>query len=380
MIRIILTLVFFSTFFMLKSYAAEKVFEEDPNLILGEMANEILSIRAEYEIKEITILKRLDSINERLSIEIISDKKIDLLVEKDMLKDSLAELSDDEYAEVSKIRYIKGLQVLKILYEKILSLDHHFSSVYTLSEINKISNPNYYPEFQQVKELVRNKKNRKFNLDLGSILGSNPIASTAQTFINLLDIDLTSGEKKQELQKIECILDFTLNMHNELNTIYFETTYLQSGNQTLKDDIETLFLDYTKPIGYEQSLQECRSKDDWDSIRNKLDTYITQMSNSKGRDQFKQQVNIEFPIDRLLRFIESYNNFIDQGEQFYRKFKIILDSYENATQCQSQIPIEYIKLKNDMDLAIDKFNVAYKPIEINGSKMKEILYGLNEFE
>jgi hypothetical protein len=33
-----------------------------------------------------------------------------------------------------------------------------------------------------------------------------------------------------------------------------------------------------------------------------------------------------------------------------------------------------------MDIAIEKFNVAYKPIEINGSKMKEILYGLNEFE
>ncbi|MDR2206258.1 MAG: hypothetical protein LBE36_08920 [Flavobacteriaceae bacterium] len=24
--------------------------------------------------------------------------------------------------------------------------------------------------------------------------------------------------------------------------------------------------------------------------------------------------------------------------------------------------------------------IAYKPVEINGSKMKEILYGLNEFE
>jgi hypothetical protein len=33
-----------------------------------------------------------------------------------------------------------------------------------------------------------------------------------------------------------------------------------------------------------------------------------------------------------------------------------------------------------MDVATDKFNVAYKPVEINGSKMKEILYRLNEFE
>lgn len=380
MIRIILTFAIILTSFPCKSYAAEKVVEDDPNQIMLEMVNEIIIIRNSYEIEEKVILERLKEINKSLPNEVSLEGKVNLLLEKDLLRESLTKIEESEYAEVSKIRYIKGLQVLRILYEKILSLDHHFSSVYTLSEINKISNPNYYPEFQQVKELVRNKRNKKFNLDLGSILGSNPIASTAQTFINLLDIDLTSGEKKQELQKIECVLDFTLSMHNELNTIYFETTYLQSGNQTLKDDIETLFLDYTKPIGYEQSLQECRSKDDWDSVRFKLDKYLAKMSSSKGREHFKQQVNIEFPIDRLLRFIDGYNNFIDQGEQFYRKFKIILNSYENTTQCQSQIPIEFTKLKRDMDLAIDKFNIAYKPIEINGSKMKEILYGLNEFE
>ncbi len=371
----------FILFHFTSLFSAEKnPLEEDANKVVKEMIDEIQTIRNFYSSEERLIQKKISKINKSLSMEIPMDKKVDLLVEKDLLRESLKELNGLEYAEVSKIRYIKGLQVLRILYEKILSLDHHFSSVYTLSEINKISNPNNYPEFQQVKELVRNKKNKKLNLDLGNILGANPIASTAQTFINLLDIDLTSGEKKQELQKIECVLDFTLNMHNELNTIYFETTYLQSGNQTLKSDIEMLFVDYTKPIGYEQSLQECRSKDDWDGIRSKLDTYLNKMSAAKGRDQFKQQVNIEFPIDRLLRFIDEYNNFIDQGEQFYRKFKIILNSYENVTQCESQIPIEYTKLKNDMDLAIDKFNVAYKPVEINGSKMKEILYGLNEFE
>jgi len=296
------------------------------------------------------------------------------------MKDSFRKLEESEYTEVSKIRYIKGLQVLRILYENILGLDHHFASVYTFSEITKMSNPNNYPQFQQVKELVRNKKNKKFNLELGGLLAGNPITSTAQTLINMLDIDLTSGEKRKELENIECILDFTLSMNHELNTIYFETTYLQSGNQTLKNDIETLFVDYTKPIGYEQSLPECRSKDDWDEVRAKLDIYLKQIETAQGRDQFKKRVNIEFPIDRLLRFIDEYNNFIDQGEQFYRKFKIILNSYENADQCQSQLPLEYTKLKSDMDLAIEKFNVAYKPVEINGSKMKEILYGLNEFE
>ncbi|MBC8643597.1 hypothetical protein H9W95_04515 [Flavobacterium lindanitolerans] len=41
---------------------------------------------------------------------------------------------------------------------------------------------------------------------------------------------------------------------------------------------------------------------------------------------------------------------------------------------------EYKKLKDDIDVAISKFNMAYRPVEVNGSKMKEILYGINEFE
>lgn len=360
--------------------AAEKPYPDDPNVVLDELYDEVNLVRKQFSAKKSTLKNRISAIQIQLKTETNLETKVNLLIEKDSLKEVLQQTNQSEYNEISKIRYIKGLQVLKILYEKILGLDHHFAGVYTFSEINKMSNPNNYAEFQKVKELVRNKKNKKFNLDLGNLLTANPIAGATQTFINLLDLDLTGSEKRKELENIECILDFTLSMHNELNTVYFETTYLQSGNETLKTNIETLFTDYTKPIGYEKNLEECRTKDDWDTVRKKLDIYLKNMTATQGREQFKMQVDIEFPIDRLLRFIEEYNNFIDQGEQFYRKFKIILNSYANAEQCRSHIPVEYNKLKSDIDVAITKFNVAYKPVEVNGSKMKEILYGLNEYE
>ena len=123
-----------------------------------------------------------------------------------------------------------------------------------------------------------------------------------------------------------------------------------------------------------------RSNDDWESVRKKTDEYMAMVNQSSGTEQTKMHINIEFPIDRLMQFITQYNNFIDQGGKFYEKFKIILNSYENEAQCQTQLPLEYQKLKSDIDVAINKFNVAYKPVEINGSKMKEILYGINEYE
>jgi len=58
----------------------------------------------------------------------------------------------------------------------------------------------------------------------------------------------------------------------------------------------------------------------------------------------------------------------------------MLESYENEQQCATKIPLEYKKLKENIVVSIEKFNTAYKPVEINGSKMKEILYGINEYE
>jgi hypothetical protein len=148
----------------------------------------------------------------------------------------------------------------------------------------------------------------------------------------------------------------------------------------IKGDIEVLFRDYTKPIEYNTALEQCRSTDDWEAVRKKLSDYLAKLNTAKGIEQNKMYINIEFPIDRLMQFITQYNSFIDQGAKFYEKFKIILNSYENQQQCDTKLPLEYKKLKSDIDVAIDKFNIAYKPVEINGSKMKEILYGINEYD
>jgi hypothetical protein len=58
----------------------------------------------------------------------------------------------------------------------------------------------------------------------------------------------------------------------------------------------------------------------------------------------------------------------------------MLDSYQNEKQCATKIHQEYTKLKESIKVSIDEFNTAYKPLEINGSKMKQVLYGINEYD
>jgi hypothetical protein len=354
--------------------------EDNPNTIVAELIEQIKIINHKYELLIDDKEYQLKLVNNALKDAISTQQKVDLLVEKDFLKDEIKELQIEVNGELSKIRYLKGLQIIKILYEKVLSLDHHFASVRTLNEINKISNPNQYPEYEKLKDLVSAKKDKKNGFDLTSVLGTNTIVSVVQTFTNMLGSSLTKDEKEKELGNVDCILDFTLRMQNDLNTIYFETAFLQKSNDKMKLDIELLFKDYTKPISYVATLENCRSNDDWETVTQKMEDYLTKMKSATGTAQYKMQVNLEFPIDRLLQFITQYNNFIDQGGKFYEKFKIILNSYENEKQCETKLPTEYKKLKADIDVAIDKFNIAYKPVEVNGTKMKEILYGLNEFD
>lgn len=358
-------------------FSSEK---DNPNQLINELLVEIKLINSKYETLVNKKLEEIEKINQALLIAYSTEQKVDLLVEKDKLQFEIKKLQKDSAGEISKVRYLKGLQIIKILYEKVLSLDHHFASVRTLNEINKISNPNQYPEFEKLKDLINSKKDKNKSLDLTSILGTNMVVSVVQTFTNMLNSSLSKEEKEKELANVECILDFTLRMQNDLNTIYFETAFLQTSNDKIKQEIELLFKDYTKPIGYIATLENCRVNDDWENVTQKMEEYLTKMKTSTGTAQYKMQVNLEFPVDRLLQFINQYNNFIDQGGKFYEKFKIILNSYENEKQCETKLPLEYKKLKTDIDVAINKFNIAYKPVEINGTKMKEILYGLNEFD
>ena len=354
--------------------------ENNPNDILVELSQAVRAINTQYAIlfsvKEAQLLKLNCDLNSATNFQ----SKVDLLIQKDQIRDQIQQLQKSNANDVSKIRYLKGLQIIKILYEKVLSLDHHFASVRTFNEISKIANPNQYAEYSKLKELVAVKKDKKSGFELTTLLGANPITSVVQTFTGMLTSSLSKEEKEKELAKVECILDFTLRMQNDLNTIYFETAFLQNNNEKIKQDIEVLFKEYTKPIGYSASLENCRINDDWENLTQKMEDYLSKMKETSGSAQYKMQVNMDFPIDRLLQFISQYNNFINQGGKFYEKFSIILNSYENEKQCESKLPLEYKKLKADINVAIEKFNVAYKPVEINGSKMKEILYGLNEFD
>jgi hypothetical protein len=126
-------------------------------------------------------------------------------------------------------------------------------------------------------------------------------------------------------------------------------------------------------------LQDCRKEDDWETVYMLLDDYIVAMqkngdNNGNTQKVYNQQVNIIFSIDRLMQFMDKYSAFISSGEKYYQKFQTILNNYANEDICQSQLPHQFSDLKKDIEMSILKFNEAYNISELQGSKLKDLMY------
>lgn len=302
------------------------------------------------------------------------------LLEKSKTEAEMQKLISETELQVLRLRYRKSVEIIKMLYEKILSIDHHFSGLKAHQLIAKISNPHEYAEFKEIKTVLDERMKKKFGFGMPSIMESNPILAAVFSVVGLA---VTNGDdklKKDQLESINCILDFTVRMHQDLSLISFETGYLREANLTLKQTCETLFSDCGRQVGYTIPLQACREGDDWERLFALLDNYIVK-SNAATEDPIqmkKATANLQFSVDRVVHFIEKYADFVNQGNEYYKKFEKIASNYANEQACSKTLPDQFQQLKLDIQSTLEKFNTAYSMPEIQGSRLKDLLYGIPE--
>ncbi|NNL93489.1 MAG: hypothetical protein HKO66_14705 [Saprospiraceae bacterium] len=376
--KIIFTLILVSIFYDCHSNNFDDFIRKtiDEKCVLIKSRN-IVVHTIENEIKDLEVLLYQN--------QITLEKKVDVLIEILQLERSLKNAIATFDMKFVKFRYQKGIEILKMVYEKILSLDHHFGTLRSFQDIALMSNPNSYPEFVKIKENLKSNTKSKDPIRLPVFLDNNPLISMGYAVVSSFFGTGDKQKRQGEMEKISCLLDFTLSMQSDLKIIYYETDYLKLNNQELKGKCIQLFKDYTKVIGYKFSLDYCRDIDDWDNVISLLDETIRTLNNysdqpfSQEQKSIKHNINnLEFSIDRLLGFINEYSLFISQGEKYYHKFLSILKNYEHKDICISQLPTQYLELENEILQSIDKFETAYNVAELKGTKLRDLLYGSPE--
>lgn len=304
-----------------------------------------------------------------------------LLLEKTRAETQIRKLHTEAEIKLVRLRYRKSVEMLKILYEKILSMDHHFTSLRTNQQVLRMSNPHEYPEFKEVKTLLEERMKKKYGFALPAVMESNPYLSAVYSIVGLALGGADNRLQQTRLQRISCILDFTVRMHQDLNVVYYETEYLRDANLTLKKECETLFTECARQVGYAIPLANCRETDDWERLHALLDQYTDKAIQTAGTTPALQQrsyANLQFAVDRVVHFIETYCAFVAQGNAYYKKFAKIVSGYANEQTCTDALPESFHQLKNDIEITLEKFNSAYNLPEIQGSRLKDLLYGIGE--
>ena len=138
------------------------VHPEDPlEKCLKSLELEIRAVEKRYNIILYRFDKQLFRVKDDLYKKNSDRNTTQLLVKYLQISDSVDTIRKIRNADINKVRYIKGLEIIKILYEKTLALDHHFTTVSTLHDLQKISNPNNYQEFTLAKSAFLNNKDKK---------------------------------------------------------------------------------------------------------------------------------------------------------------------------------------------------------------------------
>ena len=123
--------VFFLAVFMRNAQAApvENSYDETVMALLTELSAAIETISATYDYKNRLLVLQLEEAKSNLRQSTKLSEQVLFLIVKDSLGEELKKNRQLEYSETAKVRFIKGLQIINHLYEKTLSLDHHFASV-----------------------------------------------------------------------------------------------------------------------------------------------------------------------------------------------------------------------------------------------------------
>ncbi len=322
----------------------------------------------------ILVILAFGSTSEEGQIDKITSERIENFFQN-YLKDQ------QDLIEIRRGRYQDGIDIVKTLYEKLLDLDHHYASQSMTQEIETISNPLSYAEFNANLENIKNSIKSKKSVDLPQSLEHNPFISLGYTLISSLFGNSSTKERTETISRVSCILDMTIQLHSDLKLIYHETEVMKNSCSALLLECEKLFSQIVSTVDFDQDIKECRKNDGWEELQYKLDEYFEARINtinphaSYGKESLKDDVDIDFSINRITYFLERYEEFIIESESQYQKFRDIILRYEAQSLCTENLPKEYQALKSDIESVASKFKNAYKLSELKGSKLKTMLYG-----
>ncbi len=294
------------------------------------------------------------------------------------------ENGSDEELVLTVRSYRRGIDLLRLLYEKALSLEYHFASLQLDHRIEQLSNPMNFEDFRKSVSQLESLNKSSVKVKMPELLLENPQSSVFYVMNLAMNAKGAPEQRQQILDSMACLLNYIMNMQSDLDDLYYENKLLYLRTTDLRQRCEKLFADYTAAVDYDKPLSECRASDDWDE----LDAYISRKAEEIGAGMdapkaavreaaYRKLINFAFSVNRLVDYLDFYDEVLNSGRHMYRECELILQHLTKVKTCSASTPEELRRLQYEISEAIERFDRAYETVELKGSRLKDILYGFD---
>jgi hypothetical protein len=241
-----------------------------------------------------------------------------------------AETLESDEVQLSFRRYRKGISLMRTLYEKLLALDHHFSGA---------------------------------NTDWNWQRPVRAIASTG-------DLTPLQGENQRE-ELVELMY----------RQVYREMMYLRIRNESLLQDCKHLFVQYTSVVDYHTNLELTRGTDNWEALEAQIDLLEQNWGQAFDKDpnsQWRKHIDIEFSVDRVLDFLNRYLDHVRDCRMHFQALEKWAIQERQYHSVDPHLQEDWKWLERQVRQALLRFESAYALPEIEGSRLKDLLYGFSD--
>lgn len=348
---------------------------------LLDFSNQIQGIESKFDERERQLRENIDILNQELE-GLKGDKtnlknlvlRIEALEKKQTNFQRINEESRNKEVELTQVRYVAGLLVIKDMIEFLYTLRSQYSGLDFQQSYLNLSNPNSYPSYKNNMDHLK-RKLAKNNLNLPDLDMDNVFLNVAYGVGRALVS--STEDKTKRTKELMCILDFTSRASVELRIANYDIKFLESELDKMIINFEDLFKSYTKQVGYSQSFQQYIKNDNDNLDAEIIPGYFTKLMSAKETDREKSLRDLKFRLKKIIDAYQEYELFIRKGLAYYEKFDNIISNltpkYDQAT-VNGEIGLHFQLMKSKLVKAKADFENAYKG-KIKQSYIRQLIDG-----
>lgn len=280
------------------------------------------------------------------------EKKQGLLEQNQEAYEKIEEIRQETETKLLRLSYLASIDIINFISEKTKGLKAIYAWGDVVSGMSSLSNPRDFDDFDNTLTTLKN--NQKNQVRLPDFQMTNPILNTAYSFVSGI-FNKKDDKGKADMEKLNCILEFTLQAEKQLGFIELEGAHLHALAEKTNNEVSEVRFKVFNLVGLDTSKTIVHAAEkEKVSLKLKDSTFLAQ-----NREQIGEL------MQQVVEIHQEYEVIVSLSIGSVEKTQLALDKIKST--CQNNKNIDNI-------IKAKKAALVQKIIEAKDS-LKEALDG-----